>query len=141
MSALSTMTKARLGIKLGTAAAKRPGLLMGAARAGTPAAKLALRGSRPAAKGAFKLAKPMAKRRGSRGVDSVADTMRQLEGQLLGLARQAQVTVKPARPSKLARTAPRVAAGALFGAGAAAYLLDPDKGEEHRRTLARLIGS
>jgi hypothetical protein len=41
-------------------------------------------------------------------------------------------------PPKPKRTAPRIAAGAVLGAGAV-YLLDPEQGKQHRRRVAQLV--
>jgi len=126
MSVISRSTKAAAGVKLAKAAAKRPGLTLATAKAARPAGRLAL-----------KAGAPFALRRVARRLD-LEKTARRV-GELLAVeAPNVAYQLGLAEPPRAKRTAPRVAAGVLVGAGAV-YFMEPAHGREHREKLAGLI--
>lgn len=124
MSALSTKTKARVGVKAAKQAAKHPKLVRRGAQGAAPVVrgvvKLRIRQARHQAAGVFDA--------GSSIVQTVFEAGRQ----------SAQDAARAQLPRK--RTAPRVAVGIVVGAGAM-YFFDPASGDQRRRDLLELITS
>ena len=133
MSALSTTTKARLGVKATKHAAKRP--------------KLLLRGAaKPVVRGRAKLWSRRKKGQAQRHAGSVVQTAQKVgqttfaTGQAaVALGRQLALQQAEARAGHK-RTAPRVAAGVAIGA-TAMYFLEPGSGAQHRQTLSGMVRS
>lgn len=128
MSVISKKTKSKAGLKAATAAAKRPQVLL----TGT---KLAV----PAGKAGLKASKPLLKRRARQSVDQLDKASRTLGEALAVHAPQAAYDLGLAEPPKPKRTAPRLVAGVVIGAGAM-YFLEPGQGKERREKVAQLVG-
>lgn len=120
MAVLSTSTKAKMGYKGAKTMAKYPK----ATRRGLVAG--------------YKVAAPVAKRRLRHQVELVGETLRTIVEvfAIYGpmLARELGVVEQP----KPKRTAPRVAAGFMIGAGTV-YFLEPEHGPEHREKVRQLV--
>lgn len=128
MAAVSTTTKGNIGRKAAKSAIKHPRVLLVGARAGGRTGKLAI-----------KVAKPLIKRRVRRRTGNLGAAMSTI-GQTVAaygpmLVYETGLVERP-RPK---RTAPRVAAGVVIGAGAM-YFLEPGHGREHREQVAKLVG-
>jgi hypothetical protein len=128
VSALSTTTKSKVGLKGAKAVAKRPRLLTASTRAVKPAAKIGLNAS-----------KPVVKRRMRQRGEQVLEATRTLGEVLTVYGPQAAYELGLAEPPKPKRTAPRVAAGMVIGAGAM-YFLEPEQGRKHRQKVIELVG-
>lgn len=125
MTALRTTTKARLGVKAAAAAVTHP--------------RATSRGGRLVARVARTVGPPLARRRARNRAAELGDTMRSVGRTIVTyvppLAREISYAVEPPpRP----RTAPRVAAGFVLGAGAM-YFLEPDQGAAHRASVRELV--
>ena len=155
MAVLSTPTKGKISLKAAGAAWKHPGLTPFAAKpalkagktwlgvkAVKPAAKAmkpAAKAVKPAAKAKAGYRKAIAKRRARRRVASVGDTARTVSEVLLIQAPEAAQELGLIEKPAPKRTAPRVAAGVLIGAGAM-YLLEPgEPGRQHREKVVALV--
>jgi hypothetical protein len=135
MSALSTTTKARLGVKATKHAAKRPRLLLWGAQS-----------AKPVVRGRAKVSSRQTKRQAQRHAGSVVQTAQKLgqttfaTGQtVIALGRQLALQQAEARAGHT-RTGPRVAAGVVIGA-TAMYFLEPSSGAQHRQTLSGMVKS
>jgi hypothetical protein len=127
MTVLSTTTKAKLGAKSAKGVAKNPGILRVSGKAASPIAKLGV-----------KAGKPFAKRRARQNAQKVGDAVRTVATTLAVYGPEAARELGLVDAPKPKRTAPRVAAGVVIGAGAM-YLLEPEHGREHREQLAKLV--
>jgi hypothetical protein len=127
MSVISPKTKGKAGVKAVKAAAKRPQLLWAGTRIAMPAGKAGLKAS-----------KPLVKRRARRRVERLDQASRRLGEALSVYAPRAAYDLGLADPPKPKRTTPRVAAGAVLGAGAM-YFLEPGEGKKHREKVAQLV--
>jgi hypothetical protein len=127
MSVISPKTKGKAGVKAAKAAAKRPQLLWAGTRIAMPAGKAGLKAS-----------KPLVKRRARRRVERLDQASRRLGEALSVYAPRAAYDLGLAEPPKPTRTAPRVAAGVVLGAGAM-YFLEPEHGKKHREKVAQLV--
>jgi hypothetical protein len=126
MSVVSRSTKARVGAKMAKGAVKNPGMRLGA-KATAPVAKLGVKaGSR------------LAKRRARRRAVRIGEAMRSAGETLVTYGPQAAQNLGLVEVPKPKRTAPRVAAGVVIGAGAM-YFLEPEHGKEHREKVAHLV--
>lgn len=123
MSIVSTTTKARVGAKAARTAVKNPGILKAGAGMATPVARLGA-----------KVRLSIARRRARRRIDRFGHAARELGQNLVTYGPQAALELGLVEAPKRKRTAPRVAAGVVLGAGAM-YLLEPDHGREHREKL------
>jgi hypothetical protein len=111
-----------------------------AAKAAKPAAKLSVKSAKPAAKITFAPSKALAKRRVRRRAHQVGQTARTVGEVLLIQAPDAAEELGLIERRAPKRTAPRVAAGVVIGAGAM-YLLEPgEHGREHREKVSALVG-
>jgi len=128
MSVVSKGTKGVLGIKAGRVAAKHPRALISGAKAAAPVGKLSLKASRP-----------LLKRKALRQAEKVGEAARTLGEALVVYGPQAAYELGLAEPPKRKRTAPRLAAGIVIGAGAM-YFLEPGVGRQHREKVAQLVG-
>ncbi len=122
--ALSTRTKGRLGFKAVRAMARHP--------------KATRRTVQVAGPPALKVAKPIARRKVRQRVQRAGDTARVIGETLAVYGPQAAQELGLVEPPKEKRTAPRVAAGVVIGAGAV-YFLEPEHGREHREKVAQLV--
>lgn len=127
MAVLSATTKARLGMKSAKGLAKHPK----AVRTGAKAA-------RPLAMAGLKAAKPIVRLKVRRRAEEIGETARLIGEAVLVYGPVAAQELGLVEPPKEKRTAPRVAAGMVVGAGAM-YLLEPGQGREHREKLLRLV--
>jgi hypothetical protein len=127
MGLISTTTKGKAGLKAASLAAKRPSLAAGGARLAVPAGRLGLKAS-----------KLLLKRRARQRVYQLGDVARRAGEALAVYGPQAAYELGLVEPPKPKRTAPRVAAGILIGAGAV-YFLEPGAGREHREKVAQLV--
>jgi hypothetical protein len=110
------------------------------AKAAKPAAKLSVKSAKPAAKISFGPSKALAKRRVRRRANQVGQTARTVGEVLLIQAPDAAEELGLIERRAPKRTAPRVAAGVVIGAGAM-YLLEPgEHGREHREKVSALVG-
>ena len=123
MSVLSPTTKARVGVKAAKGAMKNPGLVKVGAKASMPAARVGA---------------SFAKRRARRRVSRLGEAIRDAGETLVTYGPTAAQNLGLVEAPKPKRTAPRVAAGVVIGAGAM-YLLDPEHGKEHREKVAGLV--
>ena len=135
MSALSTTTKARLGVKATKHAAKRPKLLLRGAQT-----------AKPVVRGRAKISSRRKKGHAQRHAGSVVQTAQKVgqttfaTGQAaVALGRQLALQQAEARAGHK-RTAPRVAAGVAIGA-TAMYFLEPGNGAQHRQTPSEMVKS
>jgi hypothetical protein len=124
MSVLSSTTKARVGVKAAKGVVKHPGVVRVGAKASMPAARVGA---------------SLAKRRARRRVSRIGEAMRDAGETLVTYGPQAARNLGLVEAPKPKRTAPRLAAGVVIGAGAM-YLLDPEHGKEHREKVAHLVG-
>jgi hypothetical protein len=118
MSALSTKTKARVGVKTAKQAAKHPKLVLRGAQ-----------GAKPVVRGVVKVRTRQARHQAAAVLDagrSIGQTVFEAGRQAAQDAAQVQLSRK--------RTASRVAVGIVIGA-TAMYFLDPASGEERRRNV------
>lgn len=158
MSVLKTTSKGVVGLNVAKAAAKRPGVLktagkgalgLKAAKAGARHPNVLTTGAQavaPIGKVTLKASKPLLKRRARHRAERMGETAERL-GDAARRVGEALVRYGPeaayelglAEPPRPKRTAPRVAAGIVIGAGAM-YLLEPEHGREHRQKLAQLVG-
>ena len=124
MPAISTAAKAKLGTKAAKGVMQRPGAALMGARAAKPVAKRRAR-----------------KRIGSIGdtVTTIGDTARTYGELLVNYGPSAAQELGLAQKPRSRRTAPRVAAGVVLGAGAM-YFLEPEHGAEHREKARQLVG-
>jgi hypothetical protein len=125
MTALRRTTKARLGVKAAKTAVTHP--------------RSTLLGGRVAARGMRRLGPPLARRGARNRAAELGDTVRSVANTIVTyvppLARELSSAVEPPpRP----RTAPRVAAGFVLGAGAM-YFLEPEQGAAHRASVRELV--
>ena len=101
--------------------------------------RAAIQSAAPLARLSFGVSRRMARRRAQRRWDQIAPTINALTSLAATfgphLAEQFGIVEPPRRTS---RVAPKLAIGALVGAGAF-YLLEPQHGPEHRRQVQRLI--
>src|SRR5206468_7179055 len=131
MSVLSTTTKTFAGAKAGKGVAKNPGLIRIGAQATKPVAKFGAQAAKPVAKFGAKAGTPIAKRRARGRVSSLGssardfgDAARDFGETLVTYGPQAAQELGLVQGPKPRRTAPRLAAGAVIGAGAV-YFLEP----------------
>jgi gas vesicle protein len=104
-----------------------------------------VRRSAPAAKFAFKIGKSMAKRRSRSRMQRLGATAR-TTGDWIAATGELLATYGPQAAQELGlieapkrkRTAPRVAAGVVIGAGAV-YFFEPERGRAHREKLLSLV--
>ncbi|HZU40977.1 MAG TPA: hypothetical protein VE992_07985 [Solirubrobacteraceae bacterium] len=134
MSLLSTTAKVKVGGKATKTAAKNPGLLKMGAQATAPLAKLGVKAGPPITKLGVKATAPLAKRRARRRIERLGEAARELGETLVTYGPQAAQELGLVETPKPKRTAPRVAAGAVLGAGAM-YFLEPGHGKEHREKV------
>lgn len=127
MSVISTTTKGKVGLKAAKGAAKRPKVVLAGTRAAVPAVKLG-----------GKAGKPLLKRRARQRTDQLLGVSRKVGEALTVYGPQAAYELGLAEPPKPKRTAPRLAAGMVIGAGAV-YFLEPGQGREHREKVAQLV--
>lgn len=127
MAVLSATTKGILAGKATKGVAKRPGLRGAGARAAAPAGKLGLR-----------VGKPVAKHQARQRIERIGEAARSFGEALATYGPQAAEEFGLVEPPKPKRTAPRVAAGIVIGAGAV-YFLEPEHGREHREKVLRLV--
>lgn len=121
-------------------AVKNPKKTWLAAKAATPAAKAGVKSAKPAAKISFATSKALAKRRVRRRANQVGQTARTVGEVLLVQAPDAAEELGLIERRAPKRTAPRVAAGVVIGAGAM-YLLEPgEHGRQHREKVSALVG-
>lgn len=128
MSVISTKSKAKIGAKAAKGAVKNPGLARFGAQAG------------------LKAYSPIVKRRTRKRANAVGDTARTIGDGARSYA-EMLVTYGPQAAQELGlvsapkpkRTAPRVAAGVVIGAGAA-YFLEPEHGAQRREKALSLVG-
>ena len=123
MSLLSTTTKAKVGGKAAKTVVKHPGLLKVGAKTTAP---LAMFGAKAGAK--------IAKRRSRRRIERLGAAARDFGETLVTYGPQAAQELGLVETPRPKRTAPRVAAGAVLGAGAM-YFLEPGHGKEHREKV------
>jgi hypothetical protein len=110
-----------------------------AAKSAKPAAKLAAQSAKPAAKLTWSPAKALAKRRVRKRAGQVGQTARTVREVLLIQAPEAAEELGLIERRAPKRTAPRVAAGVVIGAGAM-YLLEPgEHGRQHREKVSALV--
>ncbi len=128
MAAFTETAKGALKAKAAGAALKNPGKVWLAAKAANPAAKIS---SAPG--------KALAKRRARRRTVQVGQTARTVGEVLLIQAPQAAQELGLIERPAPKRTAPRVVAGLMIGAGAM-YLLEPgEHGREHREKVLTIV--
>ena len=123
MTVLTNTTKRKAGAKAAKAIITHPRLVMAGAKAAPTVGKLGLRAS---------------KQRARRGTDQIGDTTRDLGQAIAAYAARAAYDLGLAEAPKAKRTAPRVAAGIVIGAGAM-YFLEPEQGRKHRKKVAKLV--
>jgi hypothetical protein len=123
---LSTTTKGKLGAKAAKLAAENP-----------RATRLGAMTAFPAGKVGLKVGKPLITRRARQRAERIGDAARTAGATIVAWPRVAY-ELGLAEPPKPKRTAPRVAAGVVIGAGAM-YLFEPEHGHEHRRKVAQLV--
>ena len=124
MSALSTKTKTRVGVKAAKQAARHPKLVLRGAQ-----------GAKPVVRGVVNLRTRQARHQAA----AVLDAGRSIAQTVFEAGRQAgQVAARAEVPRR--RTAPRVAVGIVVGA-AAMYFLDPASGDQRRRNALELVTS
>jgi hypothetical protein len=131
MSALSTTTKARLGVKATKHATKRPKLLLWGAQT-----------AKPVVRGRAKLSSRQTKRHAGSVVQTaqkVGQTTFATGRTVIALGRQLALQQAEARAGHT-RTGLRVAAGVVIGA-TAMYFLEPGSGAQHRQTLSGMVKS
>lgn len=129
MAAFKRTAKGVLSVKAAGAAMKNPGKTWFAAKAAKPFAKVAM------APG-----KAFAKRRVRRSAKNVGQTARTVGEVLLIQAPEAAQNLGLIERPAPKRTAPRLAAGVVIGAGAM-YLLEPgESGRVHREKVLALVG-
>jgi hypothetical protein len=92
------------------------------------------------AKIAFKLSKPLVRRRARRRAAEVRAVSRAVGESFATYAPLAARGAGLAEPAKRARTAPRIALGAVMGAGAV-YLFEPERGRELRQSVKERVGA
>lgn len=142
MAVLSTTTKGQLGWKAAKTAAQNPGVTRFAAKVGAKSAP-------PIAKLSFKVGKPVAKRKARHRLEQIGETLAEIGEAIFAIGEVVGATMAAygplaaqqlgwAEPPKEKRTAPRVAAGAVIGAGAV-YFFDPKSGAERREQVLQLI--
>jgi len=124
---LSTTTKVKLGAKGVRGAISHPGMVRAGAKGGMAMGRMAA-----------KVAMPIAKRRARRRIGSIAETARDIGQTLVTYGPEAAVNLGLIEAPKRKRTAPKVAAGAVLGAGAM-YFLEPEHGKQHREKVAQLV--
>jgi hypothetical protein len=127
MSLLSTRTKLKLGARSAKAAAERPGTLLTVTRMAAPPAKLVLR-----------FTAPMVGRKARERAEDPYASVRVLAEALAVHGPRVAGELGLIEPPKRKRTAPRVAAGMVLGAGAV-YFLEPECGPQHVRRAAGLV--
>jgi hypothetical protein len=98
----------------------------------------ALDAASPVARLSFNVGKRMAQRRAHQRAEQVRHTVIAISTWIAAYGPQLAQEFGLVEQPKLKRTAPRVIAGAVIGAGAM-YLLDPQHRHEHRRQLQRLL--
>jgi hypothetical protein len=128
MSILAACMKARAGTKAARAVGRRRGLLLATSKLALPAGRLGV-----------KAAGPLLVRRARRRMPRFDDATRALGYALAVRGPLLAYELGLAEPPKRARSAPRVAAGALLGASAV-YFLEPGRGAANRGRVARLVG-
>jgi hypothetical protein len=121
MAALSTSTKAKAGTKAAKTAVKNPGLVKVTGKSAKPVAKLGLKGG-----------KPVAKRRVKNRFETIGGALRSAADELVTYGPSAAQELGLVETPKPKRTAPRVLAGVVIGAGAM-YAV------EHREKVANLV--
>jgi hypothetical protein len=127
MTLLSTPTKAVLAGTAVKGTAKRPEIIRIGARTIAPVAKLG-----------YAVSKPRLRRRARRRAERLGDAAHTVGEVLTKFGPEAAWELGLAERPKPKRTAPRVAAGIVVGAGTM-YLLEPGHGSEHRQQLLRLV--
>lgn len=128
MAVLSTATKGWLGMKTAKGVAKNPGVVKFVGKAGA-------KGASPLAKLSWNVGKPIVKRRTRKKLEQIGETVGTV---LAAYGPQAAEQLGLLEPPKEKKTAPRVAAGVVLGAGAV-YFLEPKHGAEHREQLLKLV--
>lgn len=124
---LSTTTKVKLGAKGVRGAVRHPGMVRAGVTGGTAMGRTAA-----------KMTLPIVRRRTRRRIGGLADTARDIGQTLVTYGPDAAVNLGLIEAPKRKRTAPKVAAGAVLGAGAM-YFLEPEHGKEHREKVAQLV--
>lgn len=81
---------------------------------------------------------PIAKRRARRRIGTIGDTARTYGELLVNYGPSAAQELGLVSSPKPKRTAPRLAAGAIIGAGAM-YFLEPEHGAKHREKARQLV--
>ena len=123
MAILSKGAKGAVGVKAAKSVAKNPGVV-----------KFGVKASKP-------VAKPVAKRKARQGINRVerfGEAARSTVESLVVNGPQAAQELGLIELPKPKRTAPRLAAGVVIGAGAV-YFLEPDSGREHREKVHKLV--
>lgn len=135
---MATLSKAAKGA-IAAKAAKNPGILTKGAKgvAGVKATKGVAKNPRTV----VKASKPVAKRKARKGVNRVerfGEAAAAFGRELVVYGPQAAQELGLVEAPKPKRTAPRVAAGVVIGAGAV-YFLEPEHGREHREKVTQLV--
>jgi hypothetical protein len=125
MSVLSTAVKAKAGAKAVKGAAKNPGVVRFGAQASKPVVKLRVK-------------TPLAKRGARRRFEHFGETARDFGETLVAYGPSAAAELGLVEAPKAKRTAPRLVAGAVLGAGAV-YFLEPESGPAHRDKVKDLV--
>ncbi len=127
MSVISKRTKGKAGIIAARTVARRPQVLLAGSKIAIPAGRAGL-----------KIAQPLLKRRARQRVEQLNRASRTLGEALTVHGPRTAYELGLAEPPKPKRTAPRVAAGVVIGAGAM-YFMEPGHGKEHREKVAQLV--
>lgn len=142
MAIISKGAKGAAGVKAVKGVAKNPGVLTKGAKGavGVKAAKAVAKNPGIVKFGA-KAATPVAKRKARKGVNRVerfGDAAAAFGRELVEYGPQAAQELGLVELPKPKRTAPRLAAGVVLGAGAV-YFLEPENGREHREKVLKLV--